>query len=490
LGYIIVLQRTMMIKTVKIHLLIAITFGIISGSCAHFIGISPNDRLRRDISEVVENPDFYSANIGIYIESLKTGEIIFEQNHYKFFMPASNVKLFTTTTALVRLGPDYTYKTTLYSRGEVTAGGDSLNGDLLLKGSGDPTISGRFTNGDNIKTFKDWADSLKQCGITQITGNIFVDDSCFDSGGISFNDNSLQIIINPAAESGKPAVIRLNPPTTYFNIINKTTTVSSTRSRQVRSARKPETNDIVVEGNIAINRSAVTNTLAVDDPALFAAGVFKDVLVTAGIQVTGVPRKIESDSTQYSNKNNWIKRAVYTSPPLSAILKATNKPSDNFYADQLLKTIGFELKGFGTFENGAQVVKEFVNEIGINGEQLFLVDGSGLSRYNLAMPIQIAKLLKYMRYHPYFNYFYDSLPIAGVDGTISNRMKNTPAENIVHAKTGTLRYVRSLSGYVKSKDDEEFIVSILINHYTTPESTSADIQDKIMILLANFSRGK
>ena len=447
----------------------------------------PVDRLKQDIREALEDPNFYNANLGVYIESLKTGEIIYKQNPYKLFMPASNVKLFTTSTALVRLGPDFTYKTVLYSRGEVSEEG-ILQGDLLVKGSGDPTISGRFTDGNILKTFENWADSLKISGIKHIEGAVIADAACFDSNGLVYNNNRIQIIVRPGAVVGEPAEITTNPPTKYFTFINKTYTVNPTKIQQIRLQRMVDTNEIIVDGTISTDRNRYSRSLSINDPALYTATVLKDLLESMGVTVNGESRVIDESEVEEITENELTIRATYTSPPMSELLKAINKPSDNFYADQLLKTLGYEFKGLGSFSNGVEVVREFVGGIGINPEQVFLSDGSGLSRYNLVMPIQIAALLKYMRYHPYYRYFYDSLPISGVDGTIESRMRHTAAENIVHAKTGTLRFVRALSGYVVSKDNEEFIVSILINHYTTPTSTSANLQDRLFVMLANFSR--
>ena len=477
--------------------------------CAAFRAVEtvPVVRLKQDIREALEDPNFYNANLGVYIESLKTGEIIYKQNPYKLFMPASNVKLFTTSTALVRLGPDFTYKTVLYSRGRVSEEG-ILQGDLLIKGSGDPTISGRFTDGNILRTFENWADSLKISGIKHIEGAVIADATCFDSNGLVFNNNRIQIIVKPAAAVGEPAEITTNPHTTYFTFINKTYTVNPTKTQQIRLQRMIDTNEIIVDGTISTDRNLYSRSLSIstdrnlssrsgnlysssrsiNNPALYTATVLTDLLESMGITVNGEPRVIDESELEEITESELTIRATYTSPPLSELLKAINKPSDNFYADHLLKTLGYEFKGLGSFSNGAEVVREFVGSIGINSEQVFLSDGSGLSRYNLIMPIQIAMLLKYMRYHSHYRYFYDSLPVAGVDGTIESRMRHTAAENIVHAKTGTLRFVRALSGYVVSKDNEEFIVSILINHYTTPTSTSAKIQDKLFVILANFSR--
>jgi D-alanyl-D-alanine carboxypeptidase/D-alanyl-D-alanine-endopeptidase (penicillin-binding protein 4) len=473
-----------------------------------YAGLPPLAQLRADIHETFEDPNFFMANWGVYIESLKTGEIIYKRNPYKLFMPASNMKLFTTSAALVLLGPEYRYKTTLSGRGEVNADG-VLQGDLIITGSGDPSFSGRFFENNPVKIFEDWADSIKLAGISHINGNIIGDGTVFDNehfgggweyddlksyyaapvSGLSFNENSIRLLVKPGAYLNKTPDISIIPETKYVNIINNAVTIPPTRIQRISSDRKIGTNIITIDGTISIDRNTVSHNLSIDNPPLFTAFLFKEILEANGITCSGNAGTFDADNAN-SYYNDMKIFATYTSPSLSELLQIVNKNSNNFYADQILKTLGKEFKEEGSFSSGAEVVRDFISGIGINPDQFKAYDGSGLSRHNLVTPEHIAILLKYMKKHKYYNYLFESLPIAGVDGTIENRMKDSPAENIVHAKTGTIRYVRALSGYVRSKDNEDFIVSLLVNHYTTPSSTSAALQDRLFILLANFTRGK
>jgi len=496
------------IKT-GLYILVAALLMVTCGSRASLTGPAPLLQLRADIREVFEDPNFFMANWGIYIESLKTGEIIYKQNPYKLFMPASNMKLFTTATALVRLGHEYRYSTHLLSRGETDSLG-ILHGDLLIKGSGDPSLSGRFNEGNARGIFEEWADSLRARNIHLIDGDIIGDDDCFDDenygggweyddlsswyaapvSGLSYNENVVRLIITPDSSAGSSPHIAVDPPTSYVTVVNNAVTIAPTRIQSLKFHRKIGTNTIVVEGTISTDHKPHEQFISIENPTLYAVTVLKETLEEKGIICHGNPRDIDdmniTERTEFYK--DWKVAASYLSPPLSELVTVVNKESNNFYADQLLKTLGKEYIGAGSFSNGIAVEKEFLGGIGINPEQFKAYDGSGLSRHDLVTPMQIATLLKYMRYHPEFNLFYSSLPVAGVDGTIRNRMRNTAAEHIVHAKTGTIRYVRALSGYVTSRDNEEFVVAILVNHYTTPSSTSAALQDRLFVLLANFSR--
>jgi D-alanyl-D-alanine carboxypeptidase/D-alanyl-D-alanine-endopeptidase (penicillin-binding protein 4) len=188
-------------------------------------------------------------------------------------------------------------------------------------------------------------------------------------------------------------------------------------------------------------------------------------------------------------KEIWTPLVVHTSPPLKDIIRVVNKRSQNYYAEQLLKTLGATFLGRGSFSGGVQVVKETLSEMGISPSQFIMVDGSGLSRHNFLTPRQVVTLLDHMARHRYFPYFWDSLPIAGVDGTIGLRMRHTPAEEKIWAKTGYVDRVRALSGYASTLDGETFIFSMIVNNYTVPTSLAESVQDRACQLLASFSRG-
>ena len=467
---------------------------------------TPLNRLKAEIDYLIADPAFASATWGVYIESPDKREVLYRHNENKLLIPASNMKLFTTATALVRFGPDFTYKTRLYYDGTLSFG--TLNGNLIIRGSGDPTISGRY-NGNNITgTFQEWADSLKAMGITEITGDVIGDDDYFDdvgmgkgwswddepyyysahTSGLSFNDNTVDVRIKPGEKVGDKAIIELDPPTKYVTIKNNIKTTKADSTFYYDFSRSADGNIFRFWGKIPISRKAKTDWISVRNPTLYTATVLKETLELAGISVGGKAKDVDDVSSK-PNYDKLQTAAVYTSPPMSRMIRTVNKSSQNFYAEQLLKTIGKEYNHQGSASAGVKSVKTFLSGIGIDVNGIKIVDGSGLSRMNIVTTRQVAALLRYMRGHRYFDSFYESLPIAGVDGTIRRRMIGTNAQRNLRARTGSLSYVRAMSGYVTTTEGEDIIFSFIVNNYDVPTSMANELQNRIGVILSNYSRG-
>lgn len=460
------------------------------------------NELRNQLDDSFNDPGLNNVFSGAFIRSLKTGDVIYKRNADKLFMPASNMKLFTSAAALILLGHNYVYETNIFANGTIKNG--VLNGDLIIQGSGDPTISNRFFHGTITNIFEKWADSLLAKGIKQITGNIVGDDSNFDnqglgkgwswdnesywfsapSGALSFNDNCVEVKISPT-EINFPASVEINPTTKYVNVLSKVITVHNNDEQNVKVARLRGTNVIVVSGKIRKNSSAVIENIAVSDPTMFFLTVFKEVLDKKGITVLGKIGSINT-SEKIIISQNLIPLINHQSVPLRLIIKEINKNSNNFYAEQLLKTIGYEIYGYGTTENGIKACRDFFSQIGLNTDDIKMVDGSGLSQLNLVTPRQIVNLLGYMYKSDNLKYFYDSLPIAGVDGTLSDRMLKSEAQGNVRAKTGYNANASSLSGYIKTASGDILAFSIIMNNFLSPVNLINYIQDNICIKLANF----
>lgn len=461
--------------------------------------------LQERISELLNDPNFVTANWGVVIRSLKTGETLFNLNEDKLFVPASNTKLFTTAAGISLLGSGYRYATNIYASGEIKF--NTLEGDLIIQGTGDPTISGRFYNGNIFKVFDDWADSLKDLGINRIKGNIIGDDNLFDdvglgrgwswdyetywyaaqSSAISFNDNCIDITIYYDKQLDS-VIVKYSPVVRGIVVLNDVIPVSpSSGSTDIQIERERGTNVITVSGTFSRGSDTLKTYATVMNPTLFAMLALKDRLERKGIKVTGHAFDIDDyDKTiDYSNLNYLFS---YYSPYLFEIVKVINKGSQNFFAEQLLKTIGLEKKGFGSVENGIIACKEWFTEIGLNSEHILIADGSGLSHLNRVTPKQIVLLLRYMYGTKNFGVFFNSLPIAGVDGTLSRRMKNTRAENSVRAKTGFIAFARNLSGYAFTVDGEPIAFTLLVNNFNVPVKLAENIQDSICVLLSNFKR--
>jgi D-alanyl-D-alanine carboxypeptidase/D-alanyl-D-alanine-endopeptidase (penicillin-binding protein 4) len=467
------------------------------------------EKLKIELDQIFNEPAFSNAYWGVVIQSLKNGEYLYCRNAHKNFIPASNMKLFTTAAALVKLGPEYRYCTKFYTNGSIDENG-VLQGDLIISGSGDPTITGRYYNGEITKPLDFWADSLKARNITSIAGNIIGDDNYFEEeimgegwawdyqsdwyaaqiSALSFNDNCINIYIVAGDTVGYPAKYQLVPETDYAQIVNKVSTVRNGLEKEIMFKRKRGTNLVEIEGAIAIDSPPRRDWFSVENPTLFIITVFKQALENKGIQVSGIPQDID-DLEQYTYQNNHANLIFrYFSPPLWEIVEITNKVSQNLYTELLLRTIGAYFRDVGDAQHGIEVVKEFLQDIGIDTDQFLMYDGSGLSRLNMITPTHVVKLLRFMRKHAYGDYFYKSLPIAGVDGTLKNRMQQTAAQENVRAKTGYVGHVRALSGYVTTVDNEELAFSIIANNYSVPTSMANLIQDLVCERLANFSRFK
>jgi D-alanyl-D-alanine carboxypeptidase/D-alanyl-D-alanine-endopeptidase (penicillin-binding protein 4) len=456
------------------------------------------------MNDIFNDPNFSNAQWGVVIQSLETGEYLYKRNEDKLFIPASDLKLFTTSVGLITLGSDYKFRTNLYMNGYID--GSILKGDLVIRGRGDPTISERFYDGNMLKVYNDWADSLLNEGIDEITGNIIGDDNAFDdiglgagwawdyesswfaapSSAICFNDNCVDVVITVNKKTHQPDVT-IAPDTKYIIILNKAVAVPKDSSTAIEVYREPGTNVITVYGTIRDNSDSVKTYVTVNNPTQYAMVVLKDVLNRKGILIDGYPIDVNdmTNSLDYSKM-----KPIFTqySPPLKEIIKVTNKQSQNLYAEQILKTIGLEKKGFGTVANGISVEGRVLKEMGINPESMNLVDGSGLSRLDLVTPRQIVALLSYMYKSRYFIPFFNSLPIAGVDGTLGDRMQNTKAQGKIRAKPGYLEGVRNLSGYAYTGDNEPIAFTIIVNNFSVPVKLADNIQDLVCLRIANFKR--
>jgi len=466
--------------------------------------ISTIPEFSSQLSDIFSDPNFTNSNWGVSIQSLVTGEYFFKQNENKLFMPASDLKLVTSAAGLYYLGPMYRFKTEIYSVG--TVDGSILNGDLIIKGFGDPTISGRFNNDDMTKIFRDWADTLLASGIDEIKGNILGDDNAFDdtglgegwawdyesdwfaapSGALSFNDNCVDIVIKPG-KKGEKATLTIAPEPKYAVVMNKVFTVGKDSTTSVKIFRERGTNVISVYGAIREGTDSVKVYGTINNPTQYFVVTLKSILEEKGISVSG----FASDIDDITNQPDYTQaKLLFThySVFLKDIIKVLNKNSQNFYAEQLLKTIGYETKGFGSAARGILSVKSFLKGIGVNTDNMEMVDGSGLSRLDLISPSQLSVLLNYMYKSDLFTYFYNSLPVGGVDGTLANRMRKTRAQNNVRAKTGYINGVRSISGYLFTGDKEPIVFSIIANNFTVPVALADNLQDLVCIRLANFKR--
>ena len=477
---------------------------------------STNDaraQLARDIDAVLNAEALANGWWGAVIVDLDTDEVLYRRHTERSFVPASNTKLYTTAAALDQLGPDYRYRTEAFIDGPVVDG--VLEGNVIVRGSGDPVIGGRFNGGDRTAVFRAWADSLRALGITRINGDLVGDDDVFDDtplgygwswddetywyaaeiSGLSFNDNNVDFAIE-ARREGQPARISWHPfNTDYVRVVNRTVTISPDSSLDEGYARARGTNTIELSSRVPEGRTDF-ESLTMTNPTRFFVHILRDALVQAGLAVEGHPVDVDDLSIKPDYAPDRYRRvAVHTSVPLADIVSVINKRSQNLYAEQVLRTlaaerpIGDEDLEPGSAEMGLDVAMATFVKAGIDTSRIQLVDGSGLSRMNLVTPAMTMALLQYMWRHSDASVqeaFVESMPIGGQDGTLQFRFRRGSAQGKVRAKTGTLSNVSALSGYVPSANGSTLAFVLMGNHHTVRGRVVRAAQDRVVNLLAEY----
>jgi serine-type D-Ala-D-Ala carboxypeptidase/endopeptidase (penicillin-binding protein 4) len=455
--------------------------------------------------------------VGIKVTSLDTGRVLFEQNAAKLLRPASNMKIYTVATALDRLTPDYRFSTSVFAATRPDAKG-VVRGDLRIYGRGDPTIAARFYNGDYLKAIDDLAARIMAAGVKRVEGDLVGDETYFvgpkyGSGWewedltwyygaevtpLTINDNALDLFVKPSPAIGQPALITTGPPDPLLTIVNRVTTSAKGVRREISIHRGLNDNTIVITGSIPLEDRGYTGAIGISHPALLFVYLLRSALTQKGVVITGKSRTtgevaVPSVSSTVSIAQQEI--ATVQSPPFSIIAAQTLKPSQNLYTELILRTLGkltpppATTSIFSqTSENlGIEAVKSFLKTAGIQPEALALDDGSGLSRNDMITAEASVQLLTFMSKHRYADVFRDALPIAGVDGTLRNRLKGTAAENNLRAKTGSLSSAASLAGYVTTAAGEKLAFSIMVNNYPRDFDPRSTCIDPIAVILASFN---
>jgi D-alanyl-D-alanine carboxypeptidase/D-alanyl-D-alanine-endopeptidase (penicillin-binding protein 4) len=472
--------------------------------------------LQSSISSVLLRPQLQRGQVGIKVVSLDSGKTLFESNAEKYFMPASNMKTFTVSAALVRLTPDFRFVTSVYAAAKPDANG-VVKGGLTVYGRGDPSIAASFNNGDYYKGLENLADKIAQAGVKRIEGDLVGDESYFSGdalpGGwewddlqwyygaevssLTINDNALDLTVKPGPNIGSLAGAALSPNVPGIIVKNSVITVAAGAKREIEVYKPLGQNVFEVSGKIPLGdegKLGNIGSVAINRPAQIFMTLLRQLLEQKGIAVTGQNRVVNAKERAFlavASSTPWVEIAKLESPPLGVIAANTLKPSQNLYTEIILRALGETLGDKAdqkrtSAERGIGVVDKFLQEIGIAEGSVVMWDGSGLSRHDLVTPSAIVQVYTFMSKHPYANIWRDALPIGGVDGTLKNRLKNSAATNNVHAKTGTLDQVSSLSGYITTASGEKLAFSILTNALPS-QSLRQNTIDEIVLLLANYN---
>lgn len=405
------------------------------------------EALRSRIDAWIGNPEFRTAEWAVLVVNPERGDTVYEHNPALLMVPASNMKIITASVALTQLGPDFRYSTTFATHGTLANG--VLNGDLVVTGRGDPTLSDHM-RGNARAAMDTLADSIVARGIHSITGTIYSGADNFPGPAVG-EGWDWEDLNTPDGAGVDELLFNEGMSRVVMHLPNGDSTV------KIAPATVP-TRDYLRQLQLALERRGVSVGLGVSDSIVARDGVALDTIF------------------------------VVHSVTLAQMLPYFLKPSQNQMGEALMRTIGLERTGVGTADSGIAVARRQLTAWGIPRDGYQLHDGSGMARADLISPETIVRILDRMRTGPNFGIFYDALPIAGVDGTIAHRMIGTPAAGNVHAKTGSLHWVRSLSGYVTDADGERLLFSILANKWTTPANKVTMTADSVAAALAAYHR--
>jgi D-alanyl-D-alanine carboxypeptidase/D-alanyl-D-alanine-endopeptidase (penicillin-binding protein 4) len=435
---------------------------------------------------------------GVLIVDAESGETLYEQNADKYFVPASNMKLFTTALALAKLGPEYRFHTTLETPGKISSEG-VLSADVVLLGRGDPNLSNRKFpfelkeefDGPQEKALAELADAVAAKGVREISGDVIGDDSYFPRerypngweiddmvweygaaiSAIVVADNTVALTLTPGEQPGNAVQAAVTPATPDFLVENNVITSAADVKPDLTLTREPGSNLVVVKGSLPAKSTPRKLVLAIEEPAQHAAALLKRLLEERGIKVAGVARARHDHAEPASDP---IVLAEHVSVPLGDAVKLINKISQNLHTEMLLRTVARQNGVWATPDDLMKVPADFYTAAGIAPGDVIQADASGLSRHDLATPRAIVTMLSFAQKQSWFEAYYVSLPVAGIDGTLEDRMKNTPAAGRIHAKTGSVEHVRTLSGFAETPGGRRLIFSFLSNNQGGKSHEAAD----------------
>jgi serine-type D-Ala-D-Ala carboxypeptidase/endopeptidase (penicillin-binding protein 4) len=425
------------------------------------------------------------STVSLCILNIRTGETIYEFNAGISLIPASVLKLVTSSAALELLGPEYCFRTKVGYTGYLNSQAGLLTGDIIIVGGGDPSLGSAYFKDHYHNFLKNWITEIRNLGIKKIEGRIITDDSRYDflpvpakwlwedagnyygagAYGLSVFDNSFEIHFRTYDDGSNPVITGIVPDICRYEMSNQLIASGNSDKGYVFSA--PYNDYGWLAGFVPVNKEDLVLKASVSDPPLLLSEIIDSMLDSAGIVITGDPSTARLEKNFMDNGLKIIAEVV--SPPLKDIIEVQNHESVNLFAEHLLKELGKKFKNNGSTAAGIEVLYKFLEDSGINTGGMFFEDGSGMSPMDAVTSEGVADLLLFMRSKgKYFNEFYTSLPDAGKEGTLANYFKNPVFDSNLKAKSGSMTRVRSYAGYFKTMSGNEMAFSIFINNYSGP----------------------
>ena len=491
---------------------IPVLFCLLLGACATTRPLRSDDAgapppgthhaLADRLTALLESPETEQALWAVFVRSLDSGDVLFAHHGDRLMMPASTMKIITLAVAAERLGWDYSYETRLLSAAAVVDG--VLRGDLIVRGSGDPTIN--TGAGSGMPAFDAWAATLLEAGITAIDGRVIGDDDLVEDaapgygwswddlpygyatpgGALQHHDNVALLTVHPGSVAGEDAVIEVRPPASGVRVVNRVETVSPDGETELTLKRMPD-GALEVLGAVPASAAPVYRTASVQNPTTFFVRGLKQTLKTWGIDVSG--DAVDLDEVDAEVVDDALRvLASHRSPPLSNIAGILMAVSQNLYAETLLRTLDQDRRP-RTAAAGRDVMREVLESWGVDPSRVVVADGSGLSRYNYVTARTLVDVLQRMHDDPrHASPFLATLPVAAQSGTLATRLTSTAAAGNAHAKTGSMSNVRALSGYVTSGDGEMLAFAVLANNFPGPAGPILAVIDQLVEQLALSTR--
>jgi len=449
---------------------------------------------KNPVDDFINNPLMQNANISLLVKDLATNRTICQFRPNSSSTPASTMKLVTTATAMELLGPKFCFQTKLEIDGTLSSNG-TLNGNLYIRGGGDPTLGSEHLGDKDFMT--KWVEEVKKVGIKKITGKIIADETLYDdlgvnpkwtwedignyyaagAYGISYMDNTYQLVLRSGLEGSTPEILRIVPEIPAMTFENHLTSTNiAFDSAYFYGA--PHSYLRSIHGEIPANRLEYIIKGDIPNPGLLLAEHFQQRLVESGIAIQQLP----SDIVTKSSDRRVI--LVQESPALSEIIKETNVRSNNGYAEQIFRYLALNKNPVGTTNGAVQVVRSFWKSKGLPVDQLFMYDGCGLSPVDAVSSQFLVDLLIYMQtISPNKDAFFNSLPVSGKSGTLTNFLQRTALQGKVHAKSGTISGVKSYAGYIEA-NNKTYVFAILVNHANGTSKAVTRKMEEFLLQLA------